>query len=206
MDRAKSRRYNTAENRLRFDFLHPEKAIALSEAAGAAVIYCAAVFLHFVYPLSSGAALSLLFGAVNESVWEHTKIFSAAYIGWSVLQLCWLKVRFRPYVAAKCLGLYTLMGLIIGVYYTYTGFTGHSIVSVDILSSLLSVMLVQWLTYRLETRCDRLGEYFAPALMLLMLYYLMFFSFTVFPPKAELFRDPVSGGYGVIERIAEKKR
>ncbi|MBQ3264537.1 MAG: hypothetical protein IJH07_02040 [Ruminococcus sp.] len=183
-----------------------KKTIAASEAAGAVVIYCAAVFLHFVYPLSSGAALSILFGAVNESVWEHTKIFSAAYIGWSLLQLCWLKVRFRQYVASKCIGLYTLMGLIIGVFYAYTALTGHNIVWVDVLSSLLSVMLVQWMTYRLETGANRLGDYFAPALMLLMLYYLMFFSFTVFPPKADLFRDPVSGGYGVIGRIAAKKR
>ena len=184
-----------------------KRSIAVSEAAGAAVIYCAAVFLHFVYPLSSGSALSILFGAVNESVWEHTKIFSAAYIGWSLLQLCWLKVHFKQYVAAKCIGLYTLMGLIIGVFYAYTALTGHNIVWVDILSSLLSVAAVQAMTYFLETGDNRLEELFAPALMLIMLYYLMFFSFTIFPPKADLFRDPVGGGYGItagIERYVKK--
>lgn len=182
-----------------------KKSVAVSEAVGCAVIYCASVMLHFVYPLSGGAALSIVFGAVNESVWEHSKIFSAAYIGWSLLQLCWLKVRFRQYVAAKCIGLYTLVGLIILPYYAYTAFTGHSILWADILSSLLAVILTQLLTYRLETADNRLAEWFVPALMLLMLYYLMFFSFTIFPPKAELFRDPVSGGYGLIERFAEKE-
>lgn len=174
-----------------------KRAAAVSEAAGGVFIYCVAVFLHFVYPLSGGAALSILYGAVNESVWEHTKIFSAAYIAWSLLQLCWLRVRFRQYVAAKCVGLYTLMGLIIGVYYAYTAFTGVNIVWVDILSSLLSVFLVQALTYRLETGDNRLADGFIPALMLIMLYYLMFFSFTIFPPKAALFRDPVTGGFGI---------
>ena len=174
-----------------------KRSVAVSEAVGIVVIYGAAVFLHFVYPLSGGSALSILFGAVNESVWEHTKIFSAAYIGWSLLQLCWLKVRFRQYVAAKCIGLYTLMGLIIGVYYAYTAFTGHYVVWADVLSSLLSVILVQALTFFLETGDNRLQDYFAPALMLVMLYYLMFFSFTIFPPKAELFRDPIGGGFGI---------
>ena len=174
-----------------------KRRVAISEAAGSIVIYCAAVFLHFVYPLSGGSALSILFGAVNESVWEHTKIFSAAYIGWSLLQLCWLKVHFRQYVAAKCIGLYTLMGLIIGVFYAYTALTGRNIVWVDILSSLLSVILVQAMTYFGETGDNRLEDFFAPALMLIMLYYLMFFSFPIYPPKAALFRDPVGGGYGI---------
>lgn len=174
-----------------------KRSAAVSEAVGIAVIYCAAVFLHFVYPLSGGAALSILFGAVNESIWEHTKIFSAAYIGWSLLQLCWLKVRFKQYVAAKCIGLYTLMGLIIGSYYACTAITGHNVVWIDILSSLLAVVAVQVMTYHLETGDNRLQDYFAPALMLIMLYYLMFFSFTIFPPRTGLFRDPVGGGFGI---------
>ena len=182
-----------------------KKSIAFSEAAGSVFIYCTAVFLHFVYPLSRGAALSIIFGAVNESVWEHSKIFSAAYIGWSLLQLCWLKVGFKRYVVAKCIGLYTLAGMVIGAYYLYTSFTGGNIIWADILLSLAAVVLTQALTYRLETEENRLPEYFAPALMLIMLYYLMFFSFTIFPPKIELFRDPVSGGYGLIQRIAEKE-
>lgn len=174
-----------------------KKRIAISEAVGCAVIYLAAVYLHFAYPLSGGSALGILFGAVNESVWEHAKIFSAAYIGWSLLQLSWLRVRFRQYVTAKCIGLYVLMGLIIGGFYAYTAVTGKNIPCVDILSSAVSVVLVQAMTFFLETGDNRLSEYFAPAVMLLMLYYLMFFSFTIFPPKIGLFRDPVSGGYGI---------
>lgn len=175
-----------------------KRRVAFSEAVGCAVIYCAAVLLHFVYPLSGGAALSILFGAVNESIWEHLKIFTAPYIGWALLQLCWLKLPFRRYVAAKCIGLYVMMGAIIGFYYGYTALIGTSIPWVDIFSSLLTVIGVQTLTYALETADNRLGDYFAPALMLIMLYYLMFFSFTIFPPKAGLFRDPVSGGFGIL--------
>lgn len=181
------------------------KAAAWSEAAGCVFIYAGAVVLHYIYPLSAGSPLSILFGAINESVWEHTKIFSAAYLAWSALQLCWLKVRFHRYVAAKCIGLYLLMGFIIGSYYFYTALTGTHILWVDILSSLAGVILTQFVTYRLETGDNTLGDYFTPALMMLMLYYLMFFSFTAFPPKADLFRDPITGAYGLRDRFLGRK-
>ena len=174
-----------------------KKRAAISEAAGCSVIYLTAVFLHFVYTLSGGAALGIVFGAVNESVWEHCKIFTAAYIFYSLLQLSWLRLPFRRYVVAKVAGLYLLMGIMIGFFYTYTYFTGRSIPAVDILSSAVTVVNAQLVTWLLETGRCRIEEFFVPALLLLFLYYLMFFSFTVFPPKTDLFRDPISGGYGI---------
>lgn len=179
-----------------------KRTAAVSEAVGCVAIYAAAAYLHFAYELSGGSALGILFGAVNESVWEHVKIFSAAYVGYALLQLAWLRAPFRQYVVAKCIGLYLLMGGMIVVYYAYTYFAGGSILWVDLLYSFLLVIAVQLLTYLLETGDNHLAEYFSPALMLIMLYYLMFFSFTIFPPKTELFRDPVSGGFGL---IAERK-
>ena len=174
-----------------------KRRAATSEAVGAVAIYSAAVFLHFVNAFGGGA-LGLVFGAVNESVWEHVKIFSFAYVGWAILQLCWLRVPFRQYAVAKCIGLYLLMGGMIGFYYAYTAFTGGNILAVDILSSLVLLLLVQGLSYALEVRDGHLRELFVPAMLLLLLYYLMFFSFTVFAPRLPLFRDPVTGGYGIV--------
>ncbi|MBR1534351.1 MAG: hypothetical protein IJ639_08300 [Ruminococcus sp.] len=172
------------------------KAFAISEAVGCVVIYAAAIVLHFAFRWFGPGALTLLFGAVNESVWEHVKIFSAAYVGYALLQLLWIKVPFKRYVAAKCAGLYALMGGIIAFHYGYTAFTGKHIAWVDILGSAVIVILVQLLSYKLTVGSLPLEDYFAPSLFLLMLYYLMFFSFTIYPPKAELFRDPISGGFG----------
>ena len=174
-----------------------KRTLAISEAVGCAVIYAAAVFLHFFYPLSGGSPLSILYGAVNESVWEHVKIFSAGYAGYALLQLCWLRVPFKRYVAAKCAGLYSLMLSMIGFFYLYTSIIGRNILIIDIGSSAVFVVLAQLLSYKLLTDDNKFEEYYAPALMLLLLYYLMFFSFTIFPPKLGLFRDPISGGYGL---------
>lgn len=169
----------------------------ISEAAGAAAVYGTAALLHFIYALSGGGTLAVIFGAVNESVWEHVKIFSVSYCGWALLQLLWVRVPFRRYVVAKCCGLYLLGAGMIGFYYLYTAITGGPILWLDISSSAVLVALCQLCSCMMTLHGEGAEEYFSPALMLLMLYYLMFFSFTVFPPRIGLFRDPVTGGYGV---------
>ena len=168
-----------------------------SEAAGVAVIYLIATLLHFVYPLSGGTALSILFGSVNESVWEHVKIFAAGYTAYAALELLWTKAPFRKFLVAKVCGLYLLSGSLIGFFYLYTSLIGRNIPVLDILSSLVFVALAQWCSYRLTLTQKDTKRCFHEAAMLLMLFFLSFFSFTVFPPRCPLFRDPVTGGYGI---------
>ena len=180
------------------------KCFAVSEAVGCFVIYAAATLLHFVFSLFGPGALTILFGAVNESIWEHVKVFSAAYAGYALLQLLWIKTEFRRYVAAKCAGLYTLMGGIIALHCGYTAITGKAVAWIDLAGAAVIVALAQLLSYKLVVSRLPLRDYFAPAVFLLMLYYLMFFSFTIYPPKLELFRDPVSGVFGYPENAVEK--
>lgn len=170
---------------------------AISEAVGAAVIYASAVLLHFVYDLSGGSTLAVIFGAVNESIWEHLKIFSVGYCGWALLQLLWLRVPLRRYTVGKCCGLYLLMGGLIGTHQLCKAIAGKPLLWCDLLSSMLLVIAAQLCSYLITVRCKRAGTLFAPALMLILLYYLMFFSFTAFPPQTGLFRDPITGGFGL---------
>lgn len=173
------------------------KLNVVSETCGWAVICLGAVYLRFAYELSGGSALGILFGAVNESVWEHVKIYSIAYMGWGVLQLLWLRTPFRPYVAAKCVGLYLLMGGTAAFSYINTALIGSQSLWTESLTAFAVVAAAQTVSLKLSTAWNKASEYFAPALMLLMLYYVMFFSFTVFPPRLGPFRDPYTGGFGV---------
>ena len=180
------------------------KCFAISEAVGCIVLFAAAAALHFVFGRFGPGALTILFGAVNESVWEHVKIFSGAYIGYALLELLWLPVEFRRYVVAKCAALYALMGGIILFHCGYTAIAGRAVTWVDIAGAAVIVALAQLLSYRLFISRLPLRDYFAPAVCLLMLFYLMFFSFTIYPPKTELFRDPLSGGFGYMGNTVEK--
>ncbi len=179
------------------------RTFRILEAVGFPVIYLIAVFLHFVFDLTNGSALSILFGAVNESVWEHVKIFAAGYVVWAIVEILWVKPPIKKFVVAKTLTLYALSLSIIIFFYIYKFFTQKPYTAVYIISSIVFVMLSQYMSYKLTICDNNLKEYFPVAAMLLMTYFLMFFSFTMFPPKIDLFRDPLSGMYGIIEKYID---
>ena len=174
-----------------------EKRFFTLSLLGSVFIYALASLLHFTYDLSGGSALSVLFGAVNESVWEHVKIFSFAFITWSFLELLVIKPPFKKYVTAKVLSLYFLTLSIIVFFYTYTTILKKPILLVDLISSAVFVVLSQYISYLLTTRDNNIHRYFCVALFLLSLALIMLFSFTIFPPKIELFKDPVTNRYGL---------
>lgn len=174
------------------------------EIIGIPVIFLLATLLHFVYDFTDGSTLSILFGAVNESVWEHVKIFAVGYVFWSLVELLWVKPPFKKFVTAKTIALYFLSLAIIVFFYTYNLFSKEPILWLDISSSFVFVVLSQYISYRLITNENDIKDYFTVALMMLMLFFLMFFSFTAFPPKIDLFRDPITGMYGIIEDYIDK--
>ncbi len=180
------------------------KKFRILEIIGIPVIYLIATLLHFTYNLTGGSALSILFSAVNESVWEHVKIFAVGFTLWSLIEILWLKPPFKKFVTTKTLSLYFLTLSIIVFFYSYNLFTDSPILLLDLASSFILVILTQYISYRITLSDNKISDYFPVAIMLLMLFYLMFFSFTLFPPKIDIFRDPVTGMYGIIEDHIDK--
>lgn len=175
-----------------------KKLFTILEFIGVPIIYLIASVLHFVYDWSGGSVLSILFGAVNESVWEHVKIFAVAFTLWTAIELLAVKPPFKKFVVAKTISLYFLSLSIIVFFYAYNLFTAKPILWLDLLSSFVFTLLSQTISYYLTTKENTITDYFPVAVMLIMLYFMMFFSFTVFPPKADLFKDPITGMYGII--------
>ena len=180
-----------------------DKKLKIAEIIGIPVIYLIAVVLHFVYDFTDGSVLSILFGAVNESVWEHIKIFAVGYISWAIVELMWLKPSFKKFVVAKTVSLYFLCLAIIVFFYTYNLFTPQPVLWLDITSSFVFVVLSQLISYKLITSEKKIYEYFYIAVALLMMFFVMFFSFTVYPPKIDLFKDPLTGNYGIVKKYLD---
>lgn len=180
------------------------KCYAITEIMGCGVIGVAAILLRYLFRWFGPGALTIVFGSVNGSVWEEIKVFSGAYIGYGLFELLWIRVGFRRYVAAKCAGLYGLMGGIIAFHYIAVWLFPAAAQKAEPIAAIILTSLAQLLASKLVLSDLTPEDYFAPAVFLLMLYYLMFFSFTIYPPKAELFRDPTSGGFGYLENAVEK--
>ncbi len=167
------------------------------EIAGAFVVFGIASFLHFLYDLSGGTVLGALFGAVNESTWEHLKILAIAYLFWALLELVWARPPFRCFVVAKTLGVYGLLLAVTGFFYLYTGIIGKSFPAVDISMAFVFTALAQVFSYFLMQNCEKLREFFYTAVMFLALLFTAVLCFSYYPPEIFLFKDPVTGMYGV---------
>ncbi|HIQ80628.1 MAG TPA: hypothetical protein IAD32_05005 [Candidatus Scatavimonas merdigallinarum] len=167
------------------------------EIIGVFFTFIGGTLLHFAYEWSGGAVWSILFGAVNESVWEHVKIFAMPYLLWGVLELCCARPYFKMFVIAKVAGVYFLSAIIIAFFYLYSGIAGTSVLWVDIVSVFVWIALAHLLSYKITLSDRDLRAWFVPALFALLLFAAMYFGFSAAPPQIDLFKDPQTGAYGL---------
>lgn len=168
------------------------------EIAGTVFTFIAATLLHFVYKWTNGEVWAIMIGAVNESVWEHIKIFALPYILWGIFELAILKVPVKRLIVAKTLGLYILSALTIVFFYSYTAILGTSVLIVDIISVFVWVVLAHLISYKIMKSSSKIEMFFTISCFALAIFLSMYLSFTVNPPELELFRDPKTNLYGVI--------
>ena len=83
------------------------------------------------------------------------------------------------------------------IFYTYTAFTESSILFVDILTYFVSVFFSFYFCYIILCH-EPLGKvaniFFIIGITIILICY---FLFTLYPPKIFLFKDAVTGGYGL---------
>jgi len=99
---------------------------------------------------------------------------------------------------AKTIGIYLIPITIVVLYYAYTAILGHGPLVVDIAIFVIAVIVGQLVSYKLLTTSplpERLNRFAPIALVVLGI---LFVLFTFYPPQVPLFRDPVTGGYGIV--------
>ncbi len=174
------------------------RSVFVYELVGMVFIIVLGSMLHFTFELSGGNPVVGAFSAVNESVWEHLKlVFWPAllfmFIGYILLR----KKMTSNFALAKTAGIYLAIVIIPAVFYFYTAITGESIFLLDITTFIFAVIIGQLSSYKLLTY-KKLSEGFNRlSLVLLVLLGIAFILFTFFPPQLVIFRDPVTGRYGI---------
>jgi len=173
------------------------KLLLRLETAGTVIVFTIASLLHFIYSLSPNV-LTSLFGAVNESVWEHIKIFTIAYLFYGFIELLWAKPLLKRFVAAKTAGVIAQGIFIPLTYYFYTFFTKKPVLIVDLLIGFSAAIVGFLVSYKLYCSEKEIEKYFLTSIMLLFLVLMSLLCFSYFPPQAEIFRDVITGEYGVV--------
>ena len=172
-----------------------KKFLIILEITGFFVVTGGVAFLWNIYELSGGSTLGVIFGAVNLSIWEKAKCISICYFLWGLIELLCAQPYFRTFTVAKTMGLaVSLLTFIIPECFFGFGFFADLLI-------LCSALLCGFIfSYVLAVSGIRLRQFFAPACFLLMLIFMMTFSFTAFAPKLGLFRDPYTGCYGIVSQ------
>lgn len=171
-----------------------KRNLSLWQFAGFALSSLGGTLLHFLYEWT-GSVMTAPFSGVNESTWEHMKLLYFPLLLFALVQSRY----FRDVPAFWCVKLRgTLVGLALipVLFYTYNGAVGKSPDWVNIAIFFVATAAAFWVEWRLFRRGSLICR---PRLALAALCAIgvLFVAFTFWPPALPLFRDPVTGGYGV---------
>ncbi len=173
-----------------------KKDFSLWRFAGFALTSLCGTLLHFLYDWTGKSILAAPFSGVNESTWEHMKLLYFPLLLFALVQRRFF-AAFDSFWCIKLLG--TALGLILipVLFYTCNGAFGNSPDWLNIsffFISAAAVFYTEALLLRKNTLRCRHPRF---ALFLLCLIGVCFAVFTFLPPKLPLFRDPVTGMYGL---------
>ena len=176
----------------------PEKKLTLIyELTGIVFIVIVGTILHFTFEFSGNQPIIGVFSAVNESVWEHLKLGFWPALVWFFVEYRSIRRSTNNFVFAKTVGIYLIPIIIPVLFYSYTAIIGESVLAIDILTFILSIIVGQFVSYKLLTYRDLPEVLNKISLVALIILGGAFVLFTFYPPNLSLFRDPVTGGYGI---------
>ena len=156
---------------------------------GTVFVLIAGILSHFVYEWSSKNFILGFFFPVNESTWEHMKLYFFPMLIYSLFMNQRLKDDYPCVTSALLFG--TLLGtfLIPAIFYTYSGILGRSYLPLDMAVFAISVIFGFCAVYRMTLSCKIRSFTFRLGLSVLVMAAL-FFVFTYSPPNIGIFIDP----------------
>lgn len=173
-----------------------KKSVWLWEFFGFALVSLLGTVLHFLYEWTGESVWVAAFSGVNESTWEHMKLLFWPMLLYAVLQ----SFFFRERGDFWCIKLRsTLLGLVLipVLFYTYNGVIGTSPAWINIaiffVSAAIAFIYEAVELYKEAKSCTLQTLSF----VLLIAIALLFVLFTFKTPELGIFRDPLTGGYGI---------
>ncbi|MCI2059142.1 MAG: DUF6512 family protein [Oscillibacter sp.] len=174
------------------------KKLRYWELAGFIFTAGVGALLHFLYGWSGGNRVAAAFSAVNESTWEHMKILVLPALLFSAVQFCVQGRSYPNFPAVRSFSILAGAALIPVGFYTYTGILGRDVLWADLALFLAADALI----FLLDARGLQRGSLSAGIWQILgvAVLWALVFAFvwcTFHPPMLALFRDPVTGQYGI---------
>jgi len=177
------------------------KFVLTCELAGIVFIVILGSLLHFTFELSGHQPVVGVFSAVNESVWEHLKLGFWPALLYAIIEYRYIKKSTDNFLFAKTAGIYLIPIIITILFYSYTAILGESVLVIDILTFVIAVIVGQLVSYKSLTYRKLPDVSNKISLVALVLLGVAFVLFTFYPPHLPIFRDPITGEYGITNHV-----
>jgi cell division protein FtsW (lipid II flippase) len=173
-----------------------KRSIGLWQLMGFAITSLGGTLLHFLYEWLGKAAWIAPFSGVNESTWEHMKLLFWPMLIFAVVESFFFRDR-EDFWCVKLHGILIGLVLIPVIFYTYNGVIGKSPDWINIAIFFVSAAA----SYIYEAKAFRKDSKGCKnpklAIAILAAVALMFVIFTFKTPEIGIFKDPLTGTYGI---------
>lgn len=173
-----------------------KRSIGLWQLTGFAVTALFGTLLHFLYDWLGQPLWVAPFSGVNESTWEHMKLLFWPMFLFAVFQSFFFRDR-KDFLCVKLRGILLGLTLIPVLFYTYNGVIGRSPDFINIAIFFVSgagAYIYETKKFKEDNTSCSYGK---AAITLLCVIAVMFVVFTFRAPEINIFKDPLTGAYGI---------
>ncbi len=168
------------------------------EIGGIFFVIIMSVFLQNLHSLCGRELIGVMFGAVNDSIWETAKTMLLPYLLWGIIEIMCIHPPFKKFVASKVISLYYLGVAYILLCLVFSLLNASSSYLFEFTSAIIAVSTASFLSYHLVQSHFELEKLFTPSFFMFLLFTALYCSFTPFPPNLYIFMDRATGLYGII--------
>ena len=165
--------------------------------AGIFVIFALAGLWHFLYTWLPGPLTAVL-SPVNESPWEHTKLFFMPALIYFTIGRLTAGKAYPNFIFAHAAVLPLMPLLMLGIYGLIRAF-GIKSLMVDLVNTLIVITFGMTISYRLTVSNKTMAGIRSrvTAVLLVLGLLAVFAVFTYFPPHISIFQDSNTLQYGI---------
>ena len=174
-----------------------KRSILIWQLLGYTVTAILGTILHFLYEWTGGAIWTAPISGINESTWEHMKLFFFPAFLFAIFQYFFFN-EINNFWLIKLKG--TLLGLMLIpiIFYTYNGVIGKSpdwfniaifFISTGLCYLYEGIQIKKAKSYKLN--------YNLLSILVFCVIAFCFILFTFYTPRLEIFKDPITGSFGI---------
>ncbi len=173
------------------------KVLLTTTLIGMVVILTLATIWHFIYGWFPSIPMALI-APVNESPWEHIKMFFAPAIIWYIIEYIIVGKRYKNYIFAHGMSLVLMPIVMFAMFYGYRDLLKiPERLSYDIVVTTIAIILGSLFAYRWTIKRKHYDKYNKVTPIIVLVLFTSYAILTYFQPKWPLFYDRHFDGYGI---------